>query len=248
MRQEIQTASAERFAMPKTNLPSERSPSHDIDAFLAKAASVPALSQVKGRLIFAIDATMSRQPTWDRAAEIQADMFGVADTVGGLAVQLVYFRGHGEFEASEWTTSSSALATRMGSVTCSSGSTQLRRVLTHAAAEARRTKVGALVYIGDCFEESPDTVVTEAAKLALLGIPAFMFHEGYDPSAAAIFNEIARLTNGIYARFDAGAARQLRDLLTAAAVYATGGRLALKDYGDRVGGEVLRLSRGLGKK
>jgi hypothetical protein len=234
--------------MSKNNLPSERSPSRDVEAFLAKAARVPALSQVKGRLIFAIDATMSRQPTWDRAAEIQTDMFGVADGVGGLAVQLVFFRGVGDFEASEWTTSPAALAKRMQSVTCRSGSTQLRRVLAHAAAEARRTKVGALVYIGDCFEESPDAVAKEAAQLALLGVPAFMFHEGYDPNAVAVFSEIARLTHGVYARFDAGAARQLRDLLTAAAVYATGGALALKDYGDRVGGEVLRLSRGMGKK
>jgi len=248
MRQQIEGRRRGSFAMTKNKLPAERSPSREIDAFLAKAARVPALSQVKGRLIFAIDATMSRQPTWDRAAEIQTDMFEVAQGVGGLAVQLVYFRGIREFKASEWTTSPSALAERMRGVSCSSGATQLRRVLAHAAAEARRTKVGALVYIGDCFEESPDAAATEAAKLALLGIPAFMFHEGHDPTAAAVFGEIARLTHGVYARFDAGAARQLRDLLTAAAVYATGGGLALKNYGDKVGGEVLRLSRGMGKK
>lgn len=234
--------------MAKTDLPSERSSSREVNAFLAKAARVPALSQVKGRLIFAIDATMSRQPTWDRAAEIQTDMFRVADSIGGLGVQLVYFRGVGEFQASEWTTSPAALAARMQGVTCRSGSTQLRRVLAHAAEEARRTKVGALVYVGDCFEESADAVAEQAAKLALLGLPAFMFHEGYDPSAAEVFREIARLTHGVYARFDAGAARQLRELLTAAAVYAAGGGLALKNYGDRVGGEVLRLSRDMGKR
>lgn len=234
--------------MAKTNLPSERSSSREVDAFLAKAARVPALSQVKGRLIFAIDATMSRQPTWDRAANIQSDMFAVADGLGGLAMQLVYFRGLNEFQASEWTTSSSALAERMQRVTCSSGATQLCRVLSHSAAEARRTKVGALVYVGDCFEESADAAATEAAKLALLGVPAFLFHEGYEPSAEAAFREIARLTHGVYARFDAGAAKQLRELLTAAAVYATGGALALKNYGERVGGEVLRLSQGMGKK
>jgi len=234
--------------MPKNNLPSNPSSSREIDAFLAQAARVPALSQVKGRLIFAIDATMSRQSTWDRAAAIQTDMFEVADSIGGLAVQLVFFRGSGEFEASEWTTSSTGLAQRMQSVTCRSGSTQLRRVLMHVTAEARRTKIGALVYVGDCFEENADAVAAQAGKLALLGIPAFMFHEGYDATAAEIFREIARLTHGVYARFDAGAARQLRDLLTAAAVYATGGSPALKDYGDRVGGEVLRLSRVMGNK
>jgi hypothetical protein len=230
------------------NLPTNRSSSKDIAAFLDAAAKTPALSQVKGRLIFAIDATMSRQPTWDSAVEIQSDMFEVAQSIGGLAVQLVYFRGRGEFEASEWTTTPSALATRMRRVSTRSGFTQLRRVLVHATAEARRTKVGALVYVGDCFEENPDVVAKEAANLALLGVPAFMFHEGDDPAAASIFKDVARLTKGVYARFDAGAARQLRDLLRAAAVYAAGGNVALKDYGDKVGGEVLRLARAMGPK
>ena len=139
----------------RDKLPAQRSSQSEIDAFLTAAAHVPALAQTRGRLIFAIDATMSRQPSWDRAAEIQTDMFEVAQSIGGLAVQLVYFRGRGEFQASEWTTTPSALAARMRDVRCRSGFTQLRRVLEHAANEARRTRVGALVYVGDCFEELP---------------------------------------------------------------------------------------------
>lgn len=234
--------------MAKNNLPAGRSSSREVDAFLSKAAQVPALSQVKGRLIFAIDATMSRQATWDRAANIQTDMFSVAGGIGGLGVQLVYFRGFGEFRASEWTTSPSVLGRRMQEVTCLSGGTQVCRVLSHANDEARRVKINTLVYVGDCFEESADVACNEAAKLALLGVRAFMFHEGLDPAATNMFQQIARLTNGVYARFDAGAARQLRELLTAAAVYATGGGLALKTYGAKVGGEVLRLSRQIGDK
>lgn len=229
--------------MASDKLPVERSSREEIDAFLATAARVPALAQVRGRLIFAIDATMSRQPTWDRAAEIQTGMFDVAQSIGGLAVQLVYFRGRGEFEASAWTTTPSALAARMNGIACRSGFTQLRRVLDHAAHEAKRTRVGALVYVGDCFEEHAPGIARAAAALALRGVPAFMFHEGDDPTAAATFREVARLTKGVYARFDAGAAAQLRDLLRAAAVYAAGGGIALRDYGDRVGGEVLRLAR-----
>ena len=230
------------------NLPVKRSSSKDIAAFLDAAAKTPTLAQLKGRLIFAVDATMSRQPTWDIASEIQTEMFDIAQSIGGLAVQLVYFRGRGEFEASEWTTTPSALAARMQRVSTRSGFTQLRRVLSHAAEEARRTKVGALVYVGDCFEENPDVVAKEAGALALLGVPAFMFHEGDDPAAASTFKEVARLTRGVYARFDAGAAARLRELLRAAAVYATGGAPALKDYGDRAGGEVLRLARAMGPK
>ena len=234
--------------MADNKLPAKTSTARDIDAFLKRAAKLPALSQTKGRLIFAIDATMSRQPTWKKATEIQSDMFAVAQSIGGLAVQLVFFRGAGEFQASEWTPSPIVLANRMRDVTCRSGFTQLRAVLRHAGAEARQTKVGALVYIGDCFEEDADSVVAEAANLSLLGVPAFMFHEGDDPRAASVFGDVARLTKGVYARFDAHAAKQLRELLMAAAIYATGGAVALRAHAQKSGGDVLRLFQAMDRK
>lgn len=234
--------------MTNEKLPAKTSTARDIDAFLKRAAKLPTLAQTKGRLIFAIDATMSRQPTWNRATEIQSDMFAVAQSIGGLAVQLVYFRGAGEFQASEWTASATVLANRMRDVSCRAGFTQLRRVLAHAAAEARQTKVGALVYVGDSFEEDLDSVLYEAGNLALLGVPAFMFHEGDDPRAASAFRSVARLTKGVYARFDSGAARQLRELLMAAAIYATGGAVALRAHAKKKGGEVLKLLQALDPK
>lgn len=234
--------------MTNEKLPAKTSTARDIDAFLKRAAKLPTLAQTKGRLIFAIDATMSRQPTWNRATEIQSDMFAVAQSIGGLAVQLVYFRGAGEFQASEWTASATVLANRMRDVSCRAGFTQVRRVLAHAVAEARLTKVGALVYVGDSFEEDLDSVLYEAGNLALLGVPAFMFHEGDDPRAASVFRSVARLTKGVYARFDSGAAKQLRELLMAAAIYATGGAVALREHAKKKGGEVLKLLQALDRK
>lgn len=234
--------------MAKDNLPAKPSSAKDIDAFLSRAAKLPVVAQAKGRLIFAIDATMSRRPTWTKATEIQSDMFGVAQAIGGLAVQLVYFRGVDDFHASDWTASPSVLANRMRDVACRTGFTQACRVLAHAVDEAGRTKVGALVYVGDAFEENPDAAAAAAGQLALLGVPAFMFHEGEDPHAAAVFRDIARLTRGVYARFDAGAAKQLRDLLMAAAVYATGGAVALREHAKKEGGEVLRIANQMGAK
>jgi len=234
--------------MANDNLPAKPSSARDVDAFLGRAAKLPSLAQTKGRLIFAIDATMSRQPTWTRATQIQSDMFGVAQDIGGLAVQLVYFRGHGEFRASDWTASPTVLANRMREVGCRSGFTQICRVLAHAAAEAGQTKVGALVYVGDAFEEDPDAAAAEAGRLALLGVPAFMFHEGDDPHAGAVFRDIARLTKGVYARFDSGAAKQLRDLLMAAAIYATGGAVALREHARKKGGEFLRIADQMERK
>jgi hypothetical protein len=69
-------------------------------------------------------------------------------------------------------------------------------------------------------------------------VPVFLFQEGGDARAERAFREIARLTKGAYCRFDAGSARQLRELLSAVAVYAAGGRKALEAASGR-GARVL---------
>jgi hypothetical protein len=220
-----------------------RSSGTEIDDFLAKVkAMTPATASGRGRLIFAMDATMSRQPTWDLALELQGDMFRAVKEVGGLDVQLVYFRGHGETRASKWVSDPEALARLMRGVACQGGYTQIRKILTHARRESEAAKVNAVVYVGDCMEENIDQLGDLAGQLGLLGVPVFLFQEGHEPNAARAFKEIARLTSGAYCRFDAGSARQLRELLAAVAVYATGGRKALKDFGATTkSGAAVRL-------
>ncbi len=217
----------------------------EIDAFLAKVASTPAARAggSRGRLIFAMDATASREPTWDRACQIQSEMFLETETLGGLDIQLCYYGGFRDFYASPWLDSSSDLLAQMTEVRCAGGMTQIERVLKHTAAESRQNKVNALVFVGDCMEEDIDRLCHLAGELGILGVPAFLFHEGDDQAADRTFREIARLTGGAYCRFDAGSAQQLRDLLSAVAVYAAGGRKALEDFGQRQGGAALRLTR-----
>jgi hypothetical protein len=147
-------------------------------------------------------------------------------------VQLVYFRGFGETRASKWVSDPEALARIMTRVSCQGGYTQIRKILTHARRESEQGKVHAVVYVGDCVEENIDELCQRAGGLGLLGTPMFLFQEGRDQKAERAFKEIARLTRGAYCRFDAGSARQLRALLAAVAVYATGGRKALRDYGE----------------
>jgi hypothetical protein len=115
-------------------------------------------------------------------------------------------------------------------------------VLRHAIDETKRKKVDAVVFVGDCVEEDIDELSHLAGELGLLGVPVFIFHEGSEPVAARVFPQIARLTNGAYCSFDAQSAQQLRDLLSAVAVYAAGGRRALEDFGKRTGGAVLRIA------
>ena len=205
-----------------------RSNSAEISAFLDQARKTPAITGARGRLIFALDATMSRQPTWDMALQLQSRMFDAAAEIGGLDVQLVYFRGHNECQASRFVSQGAGLAELMRAISVRGGATQIRRVLAHARDEAKAARVGALVFVGDAMEEEVERLLGLAGELALVGVKAFMFQEGDDPRTASTFREIARLTGGAYGAFDAGAAARLATLLRAAAAYAAGGRSALE--------------------
>jgi hypothetical protein len=233
---------------PTDKTPTARSRS-DVAAFLQRVAATPTVAAGdRGRLIFALDATASRGPTWAQASAIQADMFRTAAAVRRLDVQLVYYRGLFDFGASPWLSDEQAMVTLMRQVSVLEGQTQILRVLKHAAAAAQQRKVNALVFVGDAMEESADGLIAAAGELALRGVPAFMFHEGGGEPAGAAFRRIAELTRGAYCSFDGGSARELRDLLTAVAVYAAGGQKALQDYGARTGGAALRLTRSLDRR
>ena len=219
----------------KGNALPERPPStsEDIAAFVARAKAMsPFASGKKGRLIFALDATMSRQPAWDMACALQADMFREAAALGSLDIRLVYYRGFNECRASGWISDSATLARLMGKIDCRGGNTQIGKVLSEARREAVASGVRAVVFVGDAMEEGVDDLCVKAGELGLLKVPVFMFQEGHDTAVERAFREIARLTGGAWSRFDPGAAAQLRELLRAAAAYAAGGREAL-----------LRLSR-----
>jgi hypothetical protein len=219
----------------------------DIDSFLSTLSKIPPRpkSKGRGRLLFAMDATASREPSWDQACKIQGEMFTQTDGLGGLEIQLAHFRGFGEFEATPWLTSSQELVRRMTGVFCLGGETQIGKVLAHALDENRKNHINALVFVGDCCEEDVDALCRLAGELGLGGVPAFLFHEGDDPVAGRAFKQLARLTGGAYCRFDQGSAKQLRDLLAAVAVFAAGGRKALADYCKRSGGAVGDISRQL---
>lgn len=218
------------------------SQSGDVADFIAKMkAMTPQATSGQGRLVFAMDATMSRQATWDMALGLQAEMFSAVSAVGGLDVQLIYFRGAGECRASKWVSNPEALARLMTTVQCAGGFTQIGKVLSHTRRETETRKVSALVYVGDCMEEEVDVLCGRAGELAMLGVPVFLFQEGYDAAAERAFREIARLTRGAFCRFDQGAAAQLRELLSAVAVYAAGGRAALEDLSRSQSGRGARL-------
>jgi hypothetical protein len=207
----------------------------ELDSFLEEVKQLAATgSGTRGRLIFALDATASRQPTWDTACTLQADMFREAATAGGLDMQLVYYRDLNECRASRWISDPTQLAKIMTRIMCISGETQIEKILIHAQKESKLLSVSALVFVGDAMEEGADTLIHEARELGRLGVRCFMFQEGRDREVEQTFRAIADVTKGAYCRFDPGAAHELAKLLRAVAVFVTGGMEALaarKDAG-----------------
>jgi hypothetical protein len=221
-----------------------KSSSADVDAFLRDLNRAPAVRPGggRGRLIFALDATASREPTWDRACRIQGEMFEATAGLGGLDVRLVFYRGFTECKASRWLQTAADLHKTMRAVSCIGGETQIERVLEHAITEGKKQRVHALVFVGDAVEENVDRLCKLAGELGLLGTPVFVFHEGGDAQAGRAFRQIANLSRGAYLSFDLASADKLKELLAAVAVYAAGGYKALTDYGAKKGGEVRLLT------
>ncbi|WP_374544557.1 VWA domain-containing protein [Rhodoblastus sp.] len=222
----------------------------EVEAFAANLRKTPAQaadhavqssSPGRGRLVFALDATMSRQPTWDVAQQVQGQMFAAASACGGLDIQLVYFRGFDECRASAFMRDGAGLAKAMAKISVMSGATQIGRVLRHIRAEQAEGRVAAFVYVGDSMEEKADALGRLAGELGLLGVKGFLFHEGGDRQAAACFKDIARLTGGAYAVFDSAAPGRLANLLKAAAAYAAGGFTALRDRARQGDAEARQL-------
>ena len=201
----------------------------DLDLFIKKLSSLPKkYNTTNGKILFGLDATASRQPMWDRAAHIQADMFEAALSLGGIEMQVAYYQGFGNFKAFPWSSDSKEIIDYMYSVQCLGGLTQINKFLEHAISELKKTKINAIVFIGDCMEENADIIINKAGKIGLKGVPIFIFQEGSHPDASFVFSEIARITNGFHSIFDSSSSSILKNLLKAVAIFAAGGKEGLK--------------------
>jgi hypothetical protein len=195
-----------------------------IDLFLDR---LTARNTPSGRLIFGLDATASREEMWSRAIELQSGMFNEVAQIGGLEIQLVYYRGT-ECRSSQWMTDAQALERAMRKIECVGGYTQIRKILEHARRAHDQTPISTLVFVGDAMEEELDHLCAVANELGSRGVRALMFLEGKDAGAEKAFRAIAKATHGAFARFSTESAKELGDLLRAAASCAVGGLKALE--------------------
>ena len=221
-----------------------RSSSKEITAFLTKVADASTVvTATVGRLLFVMDATASRQSHWETACRLQGKMFEATAQQGGLAVQLCYYRGFDEFVATPWYVDTNKLLGRMRSVNCIGGYTQIGRALGHAIQETRSQKVNAVIIVSDAMEEKVDDLCRLSGQLGLLNTPIFAFQEGYDPIVSHAFTQMAHLSRGAYCAFNENSANELADLLSAVAVYASGGYKALENFSKNATASVKLLTQ-----
>ncbi|MEM0954154.1 MAG: VWA domain-containing protein [Pseudomonadota bacterium] len=225
--------------MPKP--PSPRATQADVDRFLTRSKTLARRAESGARLLFAMDATASRQPTWDRACQLQSQMFSAASDLGGLCVQLCYYRGINELRSTSWLVDDHALLKHMRRVHCEGGMTQIERLLNHGLREHREQRIKAIVFIGDACEESPDRLIGKAGELGVLQLPLFIFQEGSDVLAERCFRSMCKVSGGAWARFDHSSPEQLANLLGAVAKYAAGGEHALLQDGGNCTRDVTLL-------
>jgi hypothetical protein len=201
-----------------------------VDAFFARAKIT------RARLIFGLDATASRQPTWDTASELQAQMFAEVSKLGGLDIQLVYYRGTRECQASRWTSDPNELAKTMSQIICRSGKTQIQRILDHARKENVSQKVAALIFVGDVVEENFRGFIRrrKRSRHACVCVSG-----GLRRDLRRTFREIATRTKGAYAAFNENSAKELAELLRAVAAFAVGGVAALADQNSTAAVKLL---------
>lgn len=211
-----------------TDLPSRRRDG-DVAKFLQRARNLQRFNAGRARLVFAMDATASRQPTWDLACSLQARMFTACTDIASLSIQLAYYRGLGELHLGDYQGDGNALATQMSRVQCAAGQTQIARLLRRVIDRQASAQARALVFIGDAVEEDPGRLRELAGRCRLLGLPLFLFQEGGDPTVTQCFEAMASVSGGAFSHFDQGSPQRLAELLGAVARYAAGGRAALEN-------------------
>jgi hypothetical protein len=197
------------------------------------------------RLVFAVDATASREPAWAAARQVTDAL--VKALPGELDVALAVHGGSRVHTFTAFTSDAATLRDRAAGVACQAGLTRLLPILF---ASLKQPAVRVIIYIGDVFEESVSNGRRLADDLGQQGTKLIVLHDTSDPAArrdAEMFWDLAKRTGGCVLPFDANAPGRLRDLLSAVAVYAVGGEKLLRERRHDLPGATALLEY-LGKR
>jgi hypothetical protein len=193
------------------------------------------------RLVFAVDATASREPAWAAARQVTDTL--VKALPGELDVALAVHGGSRVHTFTAFTSDAATLRDRAAGVVCQAGMTRLLPILSTSL---KRPAIRVVVYIGDVYEESVAQGRRLADAMGVHGTKLIVLHDTADPAArrdAEIFWDLAKRTGGCVLPFDASASGKLRDLLAALAVYAVGGEKLLRERRHAMPGAVALLEQ-----
>lgn len=201
----------------------------------------------RARLVFALDATGSRQVTWETCAVPLTDALLTALPGHQLDVALAWYGG-GRVTFTGFTSHLGTLRDRAAGVRPKAGRTQFLEILTRCVLQTEGVKVVCLV--ADTFEESPPLALKLADALKARGTRLLILHDSASQTfgGAEIFAQMAERTGGAVLPFDASALPRMKDLVGAIGVLAVGGTPMLEARQETMPAAKLLLSHlGRGK-
>jgi hypothetical protein len=199
------------------------------------APELPARARSQ-RLLFAVDATASRESAWNTAKRLTDTLFtAVPDR---CPISLAVHGGSRVHTFTPFTTNAASLRSKAASVQCEAGGTTLLPILRRALA---LTDIGTIVYVGDHFEESKREAFGLAQLLAGQRTRLIVLHDGRNNATRAFFRLLAEATEGTVLPFDANAVDGLRDLLHAVVVMTVHGLDHLRSHEAHIKGATLLL-------
>jgi hypothetical protein len=203
------------------------------------------ITPARPRLVFAVDATASREPAWAAARQVTDAL--VKALPGQLDVALAVHGGSRVHTFTPFTSNAATLRDRAAGVACQAGMTRLLPILSTSL---KHPAVRVVIYIGDVFEESVIQGRRLADNMGQRGTKLIVLHDTADPAArldAEVFWDLAKRTGGCVLPFNASASGRLRELLSAVAVYAVGGETLLQERARDLPGAIALLEH-LGKR
>ena len=212
----------------------------DSSAIADRAAlHAAALKPRRPRLVFAMDATASRQGAWDEAKKATDTLFTALP--GELDIALAVHSGSTVKVFTDFSNDVATFRDHAASVSCVAGMTRLVDIMGKTRSHS---DVRVFLYIGDCFEESERDAYAAADAFRARGIRAIMMHDskgGGGPNDRQVFEEIARRTGGVCIDFHGGDRQGLKDIFEAVAVLAAGGIKALEQRKGQLPGAAKLL-------
>jgi hypothetical protein len=181
-----------------------------LDRLLGKDESIAAPDNKPPRVILAL-ANHAQTAGWDRAKVLQREIFTKGAGIG-LEMKFAFYGADNAAGVrrcritTRWITDPDDMAGIMDRAECNCGCyVNVRDVLAQAVKEAEERPLRAVIIVGDAFHDDLDGLdeaAISANRLRRAGTRVFLMQLGDDPHTARKLQYLARVSGGVYFRFD----------------------------------------------